>query len=282
MLYIDMDRLSPSDAWLARAEEALELVSAAETRADRSEAFRLKARIWSLIKKDLSNLSNGKCWYCEVRQTRSVMAVDHFRPKGNLKDVVPEHDGYWWLAFDISNYRFSCTRCNSPLKGEDDIVRGKHNSFPLLDEAKRARKPADDVSLEEPILLDPTRATDPPLLFFDSDGRVHPNPRLCPEGTARYKRVCESIELYDLNQPGLRDRRKRLNRRLNRELATAMRYWPGFLKESQPDSALFEESCAALKQYIAEFAALAATARSYLRGKRTGDGVVEQVLSTVE
>jgi hypothetical protein len=86
----------------------------------------------------------------------------------------------------------------------------------------------------------------------------------------------------NLNHPGLRDKRKRLNRRLRRELSAAMRYWPGFVKEAEPDSAFFEESCESLKQAIAEYAQLAATARSYLRGRRAGDGVVEEVLGTIE
>lgn len=282
MLYIDMSRLSPSDAWLVKAQEALEVISAAATKAERSEILRLKARVWSLIKRDLSSLSHGKCWYCEAREARSYMAVDHFRPKGPVKNAVPDHDGYWWLAFELSNYRLSCTFCNSPVKNGNDVTRGKQSLFPLLDESVRARTPSDDLDLEKPVLLDPIRAVDPPLLFFDTDGHVHPNPRLCPVGTARFKRASATIEILNLNHPGLRDKRKRLNRRLNRELQTAMRYWPGFVKEADPDSALFEESCEALKQAITEYAQLAATARSYLRGRRTGDGVVEEVLNTVE
>jgi uncharacterized protein (TIGR02646 family) len=282
VLFIDTSRLSPSDAWLAKAEEALELMLAASTRAERSEILRLRARLWSRIKRDLESLSGGKCWYCEARQSRSRMAVDHFRPKGRLRDIAPEHEGYWWLAFDISNYRLSCTFCNSAVKDEDDVTKGKQNFFPLVDENARARTPRDDLDRERPILLDPTRAVDPPLLFFDADGRVHPHPRLAPEGTVRFERARATIELLNLNHPGLRDKRKRLNRRLNRELRAAMRYWPGFVKEADPDSALFEESCEALKQAIAEYAQLAATARCYLRGRRTGDGVVEEVLTTVE
>jgi uncharacterized protein (TIGR02646 family) len=277
-----MSRLFPSDSWLAKAEEALELISAVNARDERNEVLRLKARIWSLIKRDLATLSHGKCWYCEVRQTRSRMAVDHFRPKGRVKDVVPEHDGYWWLAFEVSNYRLSCTFCNSPVTDDDGVTRGKQSFFPLLDESERARTPDDDLDLERPVLLDPLRSTDPPLLFFDPDGRVHPNPRLCPEGTIRFNRASASIEMLNLNHPGLRDKRKRLNKRLNRELRTALHYWPGFLRETEPDSALFEESCEVLKQAIAEYAQLAATARSYLRGRRTGVGMVEEVLNTVE
>lgn len=277
-----MSRLSPTDAWLAMAEEALESISAASTNDERKEILRLKARIWPRLKKDLAYLSQGKCWYCEARQGRSRMAVDHFRPKGRVKNAVPEHDGYWWLAFEPTNYRLSCTFCNSPVKDDDGVTRGKQDFFPLIDESVRARVPDDDLDLEKPVLLDPIRATDPPLLFFDTDGHVHPNPRLCPEGTTRFDRASATIEILNLNHPGLRDRRKRLNKRLNRELRTSLRYWPGFLKEAEPDSELFEESCEALKQAIAEYAELAATARAYLRGRRTGAGVVEEVLCTVE
>jgi uncharacterized protein (TIGR02646 family) len=274
--------LSPSDTWLAKAEEALALISAASTKEDKKEILRLRARIWAQIKRDLAELSHGKCWYCEVKQIRSPLAVDHFRPKGGVKNAIPEHDGYWWLAFDVSNYRLACTFCNSPVRGDDGVTRGKQDQFPLIDESLRARTPGDDISLEKPILLDPTRATDPSFLFFDTDGRVHPNPRLCPKGTLRFERASATIEILNLNHPGLRDKRKRLNRRLNRELKSALRYWPGFLKESDPDVRLFEESCEVLKQAIAEYAQFAATSRAFLRGQRTGDGVVEEVLNTVD
>ena len=164
MLYIDSSRLSPSDAWLAKAEGALELMFDVGTKEERREILRLKARLWSLIKRDLESLSFGKCWYCEARQIRSRMAVDHFRPKNNVKNVNPEHDGYWWLAFDVSNYRLSCTFCNSLVKDEDGTTRGKQDLFPLLDESARARTPDDDLELEKPTLLDPL--VQPTLHFF--------------------------------------------------------------------------------------------------------------------
>lgn len=282
MLFIDASRLAPTDTWLTSAYESLALISAADSPVERAEILRLRTRIWTLIKKDLADLSFGKCWYCEVRPVRSHLAVDHFRPKGRVHNAIPEHGGYWWLAFEISNYRLSCTFCNSPLRGDDDVTRGKGNLFPLLNEDARARTPSDDIELEKPLLLDPIRAADPPLLFFDTDGHVHPNPRLCPEGTTRLVRARATIDILNLNHPGFRDKRKRLNRRVGRELQAAIRYWPGFVKEAEPDSTLFEESCEALKQAIADHAQLAATARSYLRGRRTGEGIVEEVLGTVE
>src|SRR5258708_6168668 len=145
-----MSRLSPSDSWILRAEQALEEMHMAETKAERDEVLRRRARVWSLVKDDLSELSHGKCWYCESRQSRSYMVVDHFRPKGTIKDADPEHEGYWWLAFDLSNYRFACTFCNSPAKDSDDITRGKRNFFPLVDESLRARSSDDDIDLEKP------------------------------------------------------------------------------------------------------------------------------------
>jgi len=67
------------------------------------------------IDPSLEQLSREKCWYCETKQERSNMAVDHFRPKSGVAECAA-HPGYWWLALAADNYRFACTYCNSLLK----------------------------------------------------------------------------------------------------------------------------------------------------------------------
>jgi hypothetical protein len=127
---------------------------------------------------------------------RSDNAVDHYRPKSRVAEC-PKHPGYWWLAFDWTNYRFSCTFCNS-LRRDDqtESLGGKKDRFPLRDESRRAFGPDDTLDDEEPVLLDPTWFGDPPILWFDEDGRATENPSVASEGSFPHARATVSIEAY--------------------------------------------------------------------------------------
>lgn len=88
------------------------------------------------------------CAYCGM--STSGLDVEHFRPKGSIEgDEAP--GGYWWLAYESSNYFLGCTVCNS---------KRKRASFPLLPDATRctyATRVA--IASEGRLLLDP--AEDP-------------------------------------------------------------------------------------------------------------------------
>ena len=105
MIFIDIDELERQlpEGWTGRAEAALQAVSDAAPGKDRSKALGDHQQVWKELKGPLQALSHNKCWYCESKNLRSDNAVDHFRPKGNVRNVVPPHDGYWWLAFDWKN-----------------------------------------------------------------------------------------------------------------------------------------------------------------------------------
>ena len=140
MIPIDITRLRVKQAWHdAAAAAELELLKATD-RPSRRRILEARARIWSAIKDELAAISGDKCWYCESKQDRSDMVVDHFRPKGRVSEAEEEHEGYWWLAFQPENYRFSCTYCNSHRKGTDGRLGGKQDHFPLVDESKRVHE----------------------------------------------------------------------------------------------------------------------------------------------
>src|ERR1700684_3476119 len=105
MRYIDWTRLRLPDGWLDRAAAAANAVAGGEDPND-------YAPVWRELKDGLADLSNDKCWYCEMPVPRSDNAVDHFRPKGRMGDAANEHNGYRWLAFERSNFRYACTFCN--------------------------------------------------------------------------------------------------------------------------------------------------------------------------
>lgn len=108
------------------------------------------------VKQELIALQHGKCAYCEGKILAfSSGDTEHYRPKGYSKqgaETKPIRPGYYWLAFEWSNLHFACEKCNRAHKG---------NVFPLRDPATRARSPADDLSLENPMLLDPSGPREP-------------------------------------------------------------------------------------------------------------------------
>ena len=219
--YIDTtgfdDQLPPD--WPARSLRALEHARNS-TENGRSEAVNSKAEVWRELKPLLASISTDKCWYCESKDIRADNTVDHYRPKGSVAEV-DDHPGYWWLAFEHSNFRFSCTYCNSRRKDRSTGTSGgKHDHFPLLDEEQRAYGEQDDIGRERPVLLDPTRALDPTLLWFEPDGRAVP--RYDDSQSALFhNRARASIQLLNLNELMLLNRRKDIHRALREALRDA-------------------------------------------------------------
>ena len=204
MMLITSNDLQLNSEWIEMAKAARVEIENAPA-AERSQMINAHQNVWKELKEKLRILSHEKCWYCESIDDRSDNAVDHFRPKGNVKEVTPPHHGYWWLAFDAKNYRFSCTYCNSIRKGPGGESGGKQDYFPLVDEKQRARAPEDDLYDEFPQLLDPTSRSDVDLLAFADDGSAGP---AVPEAqTVSYERAKVSIGRYHLNHRNIAERR---------------------------------------------------------------------------
>jgi uncharacterized protein (TIGR02646 family) len=194
------------DVWLAKAKKALDDVINCSDE-EKPDRVNVHSNVWTDMKEILLNVSDQKCWYCESKQVRSDNNVDHFRPKNRVIEC-PDHPGYWWLAFDLTNYRLSCTFCNSNRKDKENKTSGgKHDHFPLLDETKRAySNPLND---ETPMLLDPMIKTDAALIWFLSDGTAIPKWNEAPK-TVQYQRADCSIKLYHLNHTNLVELRREL------------------------------------------------------------------------
>jgi len=216
--YIDIESLSLPPDWETDAKNVFAKLTVAVDTEARKKIISDYSELWRKLKKTLSGLSHDKCWYCESKQIRSDNAVDHFRPKNRVADC-PGHEGYWWLAFDWRNYRFSCTYCNSRRKG-DDTEGGKADEFPLMDENDRAMTWSSSLALEKPILLDPTNRDDIELLWFYIDGT--PKPRFSQaQDEIKHKRAMMSISLYHLDQTPLEERRQDLYSTLSRIIKRA-------------------------------------------------------------
>jgi len=174
------------------------------------------------------------CIYCGADIDEAGIDVEHFRPKGNVDDDET-HGGYWWLAYEFSNYLLSCIICNQ---------RNKRDSFPLLDGARRAvYAERHQLAGERRVLIDPT--LDPIEQWLQVEwqipaGKLIPNPHL---GAELAERVGRAIAFFRLNQKAAqRKKRMAIQRRVIERVAEnkahevrelAIRYRPHSLVAKQ-------------------------------------------------
>lgn len=216
MIFIDLDNKLPTDAdlpaavrwtkadWDAWVAESARLVGelarldAAGRIKERNELIDKHDGHWGKLRPWLLALSGGKCWFTEARDIASHLDVEHFRPKKAARDVRgPARDGYWWLAFDYTNFRIAGTVPN----------RKKGAWFPL-----RYRSPCSTYAKrcegdEVPHFLDPTNAHDVTLLAFDEEGKAVPAPGIPRWDYVRVKRTVERLKLTE-HQALAEERRK--------------------------------------------------------------------------
>lgn len=230
MRFVDISLLEFPPGWQAKANKALddlrkEIVEAeADARINGknvSEARKTaitnglasRSKIWQELSPYLAKLLNEKCWYSESLNPSADKDVDHFRPKNRISED-PDHEGYWWLAFDWRNFRYSSQWSNQRrLDKRSQTAGGKRDHFPLSDGGIRAILEADDIEAELPKLLDPTDPEDWKLLTFRADGRAT---AVASDGTTDHARAVISIEVYHLDSKELVDDRRLLAGRIQR------------------------------------------------------------------
>jgi hypothetical protein len=160
--------------------------------------------------------------------------VDHFRPKGAVKktkgtyatrmvgSISQKHPGYWWLAFEPKNYRYSCQYANQPRDNG-----GKHDYFPLIDETMRVWS---SCSLpahvnEKAQLLDPCVKADVELLSFEkSPGLAQSrfDQTLKPD---EYERVRLSAKCYNLNHKTVKGKRLKIIKSVKEDIELLEAIW---------------------------------------------------------
>lgn len=214
MRYINIADLKLPDGWLAKAHALTQNLRDAADEPARKEIIK-KNEIWRDLFIPLSRLSNGKCWYSEAKDIMSDRDVDHFRPKNEAKNIdeIPRasEEGYWWLAFDWENYRFSSMYSNQKRYDKFDAkkgLRGKSSFFPLFEHSPVATTKARCAD-EDIMLLDPCDEDDPGLLTFDDKGVAVPNSGAVNNDKDR-RRVIASIRLFHLDHEPLREEREKV------------------------------------------------------------------------
>jgi len=162
---------------------------------DGTRKFFFDSRIYghASVKAILIAAQHGKCCFCEAKITHiSYGDVEHFRPKaGYCQD--PDDDftrpGYYWLAYDWSNLYLSCQLCNQ---------RYKKNSFPLQNPKLRCRDHLGDLTLEEPLFIDPGALNPEDYIEFAAEQPMARNSSL---------QGLETIKALGLLREPLRERR---------------------------------------------------------------------------
>lgn len=259
-------RLPPG--WEAKAEEALAAVRAvADDQKKKSEVLTRYADVWRALKPILSELSYNKCWYCESHDIRSDGVVEHFRPKARVAGVK-SHPGYWWLAFDPTNFRYCCTYCNSRrLDAATGKSGGKQDQFPLFDESARAY-PEESIDKEKEaiVLLDPVVAGDTLLLYFGEDGEV--GPRFPAAASKLLTRVEASIDIYHLNHTDLIEARLELLNRIRTSVELGKAYYSAWQHGDKDAMPGFHTAVTFLKQLVTDRAEFTYAARDMIKGLR--------------
>ncbi len=186
---------------------------------------------WNILQKIMIEEFGYKCWYSEAPIGNGEFEIDHYRPKNRArqddeKGIVNKPNGYWWLAYNLDNYRLSGTLANIRRRDrlkDNSEVGGKGDLFPLdLNEGVIA---TDEGSIfnERPLLLDPIVASDVGLLSFDEDGSVFPNPVIDDEIDSRRAEI--SIKLYHLDLDQLETQRQQVWQECSRVIEKAYLFY---------------------------------------------------------
>ncbi len=118
----------------------------------RGKRFEIDSSIYGhpSVKEALLEAQHGKCCFCESKVEHIAFGhVEHFWPKRGVRQAKGkplETPGYFWLAYSWENLLVACEQCNTRFKG---------NLFPLRHPSRRAKSVSDDLTLEEPMFLDP-------------------------------------------------------------------------------------------------------------------------------
>jgi hypothetical protein len=182
------------------------------------------------VKNKLLLFFHGKCAYCEdfMGNVRIIgkpywdWQIEHYRPKAGVTEDS-KHKGYYWLAYECTNFLIVCPVCNS--------LRYKGNRFPILSKKGAIRlkdthfiknkkleigictiyNPIFDI--EKPILLNPVIDSPKDFIQFLKDGTI--------EG--KNERGEESIKIYGLNRQTLCLKRKEIIDSIRNNMALTLK-----------------------------------------------------------
>jgi hypothetical protein len=178
----------------------------------------------------LKAVVGNKCWYSEIDLGGADPNVDHFRPKGrvvevddNLQKTGHISDGYWWLAFELKNFRLAAQHSNQ-RRVDEETEGGKADFFPVVGERALPTTPYQQI-FETILPLDPCSASDVSLLWFDPDGNPAYSPRTGKPNDFDRRRVKATIWLYHLDKRDTATPRSKAVAEVRRKLEQADNYY---------------------------------------------------------
>jgi hypothetical protein len=286
MIFVDQAKIHLPADWLERAE-ALCTILADKSADERTEFIESKRdATWGDAGLKLAlrsaDVVGNKCWYSEVPLVGADSDVDHFRPKGKIKEVDVDNaftvtgncDGYWWLAFKWRNFRLSAQHSNQ-RRVDKDTCGGKWDFFPI--DGARAQHPP---GLEPPHLiesvlpLDPCSAVDCSLLRFTTEGKPTAKPGATP---AEERRVRVSVWLYHLDKSETHNARMGRLLEVQRVVDDLERDFGFFDAGTETSKSSVDSAVAKLKDMMKDSAPFAGAVRCYVKTALKGGKLEELV-----
>ncbi|MCP4110196.1 MAG: hypothetical protein GY749_32515 [Desulfobacteraceae bacterium] len=157
--------------------------------------FNFKSDIYAAksVKNKLKKIQHDKCCFCESKISHNAYGdVEHFRPKGGYRQEENDpltQPGYYWLAYEWTNLFLSCQLCNQ---------RFKRNLFPLEKSGNRAINHEHDISLEDPLFIDPSLLNPEEYISFRKE---------IPYAIDGNSRGAETIKVLGLDRRKLNEQR---------------------------------------------------------------------------
>ena len=186
---------TPPADWVADAEAVTDQLRITTTEAERKAIIEKHEKLWrdDRIRNWLLQQFNNKCWYTEAYDSVSAIHVDHYRPKGRVRDLDgKEYEGYWLLAFDWKNYRI----CGQLINVK------KSDVFPIVEGSRANSTDPVSLKLEAPVLIDPLTDETRLITYEKDEDGCRAVPAAGISNTEKY-RAEKTIELLGLN---IRDR----------------------------------------------------------------------------
>ncbi len=171
----------------------------------REHSFRQDLYANQRVQDQLLAFFYGKCAYCEDFRSNKRKAdgkpdwdwqTEHFRPKAEVSEDKT-HSGYYWLAYECTNFLVSCYTCNQQYKGTQFPIMNATTRLTVDHFIENGRLDTDRCSIfhdifktEEPVLINPVKDKPQEFIAFMADGTVQ----------GKNFRGEQSIEIYGLNR----------------------------------------------------------------------------------
>lgn len=277
MIYINPADISLPQSWMQLARQLTKQLKGlnADQRAGFIAAHREDTWAGPDVLKALRGPAGNKCWYSEAPLEGADPNVDHFRPKGRVVEIDCQtlektgvlHKGYWWYAFEPSNFRLSSMHANQ-RRVDETTAGGKADFFPV--QGERAAELTEWALLNELVLpLDPCSQSDVALLWFDPDGNpAFASWRRTPSDLEAL-RVKITVWLFHLDKKEIAERRRGYLDEIRADLKNAdVQYKIWQMQPNSPDiraKQAFDRYIDQVKQKLAPTSPFAGAKRSAVR-----------------